>query len=299
MIKPIKQSELRNTIMTALGVGSRQAAAAAVTVSETVRLSQRRLQVLVAEDSAVNQRLAARLLERRGHTVVVANSGAQALAALESQRFDVVLMDVQMPEMDGLEATAMIRAQEQTTGAHLPIIAMTARVMQGDRERCLEVGMDDYVAKPIQAEVLFETIERLLPDIAHTVSEPPPAASVAALFDQAATLRRVDGDRELLCELVGLFDEACTDLLEAIRSAIQKQDAMWLRQSAHTLKGEAGNFGARATVQAALRLETMGRDENLTDAAAAYADLGNALAQLRPALLAFGAGEEPEVKGAS
>jgi len=121
-----------------------------------------KLRILLAEDNPVNQRLALRLLEKRGHTVTVAATGRAALVALEQQQFDLVLMDVQMPEMDGIEATMTIRRQEQATGAHLPIIAMTAHVMKGDQERCLEAGMDGYVSKPIQAQGLFTTIEAVL-----------------------------------------------------------------------------------------------------------------------------------------
>jgi two-component system, sensor histidine kinase and response regulator len=125
--------------------------------------SQRRLRILVAEDSPVNQKVVIRLLEKWGHTVVVVHNGREALAALDGQRFDVVLMDIQMPEMDGYEATAARRVQEETTGTHVPIIAMTAHAMQGDRERCLEAGMDGYVAKPIRAKELFEALESLTP----------------------------------------------------------------------------------------------------------------------------------------
>jgi signal transduction histidine kinase/DNA-binding response OmpR family regulator len=295
MTKPIKQSELQNTIMKSLGVVSQRQEPADTAAPETVTIaSQRRLQVLVAEDSVVNQMLAIRLLERRGHQVVVANTGRQVLEALNTQSFDVVLMDVQMPEMDGLKTTASIREQEQTTGRHLPIIAMTAHVMPGDRERCLEAGMDDYIAKPIQAELLFATLARLLPDVASTTpaASPPDDVPVTALFDQAATLRRIDGDRELLQEIVPLFQEACAEMLDDIDHALEKQDAVRLRQSAHTLKGEASNFGATATVAAATQLEMMGRDEDFTRAHAAYADLENALARLIPALIAFAKEEE-------
>ena len=296
LTKPIKQSELQNTILSALGVASPQQERAAIAAPATPpNASQRHLHILVAEDSVVNQTLAARLLERCGHTVVVVSSGAQALAALEAQCFDVVLIDVQMPEMDGLEATASIRAQEQSTGDHIPIIAMTAHVMQGDRERCLEAGMDDYVAKPIQAEALFAAIERLLPDAIPALSKasPPGEAPASALFDQAATWRRLNGDRDLLREVVDLFCQTCTELSEAIDRAIEKQDAVRLRQLAHTLKGEASNFGAATTVAAAWQLEMMGRDENLAHAHAAYTDLQIALERLMPALIAFGAAEEP------
>ncbi|MBC8873876.1 MAG: response regulator, partial [Planctomycetes bacterium] len=116
------------------------------------------LRVLMAEDSLVNQKLAIGILERRGHTVVVANDGREALAALTTQRFDIVLMDVQMPQLDGIEATAAIRAMEKETGTHLPIVAMTAHAMKGDRERCLAAGMDAYVAKPVRARELLQAI---------------------------------------------------------------------------------------------------------------------------------------------
>jgi len=121
------------------------------------------LHVLLAEDNAVNRKVAVRLLEKRGHTVVAVEDGRQALRALDGERFDVALMDVQMPEMDGFEATAAVRARERVEGGHLPIVALTAYAMKGDRERCLEAGMDAYVAKPVNADELFATLERLVP----------------------------------------------------------------------------------------------------------------------------------------
>ena len=127
-----------------------------------LRENRAALTILVAEDNLVNQTLARRLLEKRGHTVIVAETGKAAVAAVEKQTFDLVLMDVQMPEMDGLEATAAIRQREKTTGKHLPIIAMTANAMIGDKEHCLQIGMDGYVAKPLSVKDLFEAIETLL-----------------------------------------------------------------------------------------------------------------------------------------
>jgi len=121
------------------------------------------LHVLLAEDNAVNRKVAVRLLEKRGHTVVAVEDGRQALRALDGERFDIALMDVQMPEMDGFEATAAVRARERVEGGHLPIVALTAYAMKGDRERCLEAGMDAYVAKPVNADELFATLERLVP----------------------------------------------------------------------------------------------------------------------------------------
>ena len=162
LTKPIRQSELFEAMLLALG-SVKPAASRAVVRPEAPAPPSRHLHVLLAEDNAVNQRLAVRLLEKRGHTVTVANNGREALAALvEKAVFDLVLMDVQMPEMDGFEATAEIRRRERASGAHIPIIAMTAHAMQGDRERCLEAGMDAYISKPINAQHLFEVIDDLV-----------------------------------------------------------------------------------------------------------------------------------------
>jgi CheY-like chemotaxis protein len=141
------------------------------------------LRILLAEDSLVNQKLAAGLLEKLGHTVVVANHGREAIAAWESDDFDLVLMDVQMPEMDGFEATAAIRAKESRTGSHVPIIAMTAHALKGDRERCLKAGMDDYVAKPIRAQQLFDTIETVVAGSGTPKSPPDQRPSEGEIAD--------------------------------------------------------------------------------------------------------------------
>ena len=246
----------------------------------------------MAEDSPVNQKLVVRLLEQWGHTVVVAHDGREALAALDEQRFDAVLMDIQMPEMDGFEATAAIRAQEETTGPHVPIIAMTAHAMKGDRERCLEAGMDGYVTKPIRAQELFEAIERLTLAVADAGTDAPAVEPAAVAFDKDAAWRCVDGDMGLLQELAGAFFQAeYPQLLAEIRSAIAKNEALRLRRAAHTLKGEVGNFGATAAYDAALQLETMGREEDLTHAAEACAMLEEAIARLHSALIALGKDE--------
>ena len=164
LTKPVKQSELFDAILIALGVAAAEEESLE-TPGTLAAAAPRRLpplRILLAEDSLVGQKLAVGLLERQGHTVVVANHGREALAALESQPFDLVLMDVQMPEMDGLDATVAIRAREKQTGRHVPIIAMTAHAMKGDRQRCLQAGMDEYLAKPIRSKRLFETIGAVL-----------------------------------------------------------------------------------------------------------------------------------------
>ena len=160
-MKPVKQSELFDAIGMSLGLASLAAGAeASVLRQPSVELPP--LRILLAEDSLVNQKLALGLLGKHGHSVVVANNGKEAVVALASGEYDVVLMDVEMPEMDGLEATAVVRTGERQTGKHVPIIAMTAHAMKGDRERCLEAGMDDYVSKPIRAQQLFAVLKSVL-----------------------------------------------------------------------------------------------------------------------------------------
>jgi two-component system sensor histidine kinase/response regulator len=161
LLKPIKQSELFDSIGAVLGITSAEDEVEGGTLEFSVA-PNRQLRVLVAEDSLVNQKLAVGLLEKYGHTAVVAGDGQQAIEAIESAAYDVVLMDVQMPELDGFEATRAIREKEKQTGRHMPIIAMTAHAMKGDRERCLEAGMDAYIAKPVRAADLFNTMESVL-----------------------------------------------------------------------------------------------------------------------------------------
>ena len=165
LTKPIGQSQLLGAIYSVLGAPVSESPQPRLVTRHSLREEQRGLRILLAEDNMVNQKLAARLIERRGHTAVAVGTGREALEALEKQRFDLVLMDVQMPEMDGFEATAAIREKEIATGSHLPIIAMTAHAMKGDRERCLAAGMDNYVSKPIQPGELFKAIEGLIPKL--------------------------------------------------------------------------------------------------------------------------------------
>jgi PAS domain S-box-containing protein len=165
LVKPIRAAELRDAIVTALGSPAQTTAVLgpARDAAPDAARTGRSLRILLAEDNPVNQRLALRLLEKRGHVVRVAGNGREAVCAAAADEFDVVLMDVQMPEMDGCEAAAAIRAAERPGGPHVPIVAMTAHAMKGDRERCLAAGMDDYLAKPIQAADLFAAIDRLVP----------------------------------------------------------------------------------------------------------------------------------------
>ena len=202
LIKPINPKALLNAIRAALGAGAIEALEPPRSIARPPVAPVTLLRVLIAEDSTVNQMLAVRLLEKRGHIAVIADNGLKALAALEREEFDLVLMDVQMPEMNGFEATAAIRKKEQTTGGHIPIVAMTAHAMKGDEDRCLSAGMDGYVSKPITPDELFLAISKVVRDGA----KPQPDH---ALFDRSAILVRVDGDTKRLVELVDVFLDTC------------------------------------------------------------------------------------------
>jgi signal transduction histidine kinase/CheY-like chemotaxis protein len=278
LTKPVRQSTLLDSIMTVLGPTATTEAPAPDRA--VWGRSPRRLRVLLAEDNPVNQKLAVRLLEKRGHHVAVVGTGRAALDALDRERFDAVLMDVQMPEMDGFETTAAIRDREKTTGGRLPVIAMTAHAMKGDRENCLKAGMDGYVSKPLRPEDLFAALEGSVPEAAHE----PAAEPAAAVFDRAAALKRVGGDVGLLNELAGVCVEEAPGLMERIRAAIAEKDGPKLRFAAHALKGSIGVFSADAAHEAAWRMEQVGRDQNWTDADAAWAALEAAVGQLLPAL---------------
>jgi two-component system, sensor histidine kinase and response regulator len=199
-----------------------------------------------------------------GHTAVLAQNGKDALALAAAEKFDLVFMDVQMPEMDGLAATGAIRESEKASGAHLPIFAMTAHAMKGDRERCLEAGMDGYITKPVR----FSDIEETLAGLASapvTVAKPKPAQE-ATFWNKAEALGRIGGDEELLQELCQIFLEESPKLLQKLRQALASGDADGVMRAAHSLKGESSYLGAGGTSQAARQLEEMGRSKDLSGA---------------------------------
>jgi two-component system sensor histidine kinase/response regulator len=170
LTKPVGQAELLEAVLAALGTMPTREASPVLVTRHYLREKGGKLRILLAEDNKVNQLLAVRLLEKRGHKVTVTANGKEALAALERDSFDLVFMDVQMPEMDGLEATAAIRKKEIASENHLPVIAMTAHAMVGDRERCLEAGMDDYITKPIRLDELDNLLQRFSPAISNSLA---------------------------------------------------------------------------------------------------------------------------------
>jgi PAS domain S-box-containing protein len=248
--------------------------------------------ILLVEDNPVNQRVAHEILARRGHRVRIAGNGREALDVLAAWTPHLVLMDVQMPGMNGLEATTAIRAAERDRGGHLPIVAMTAHAMEGDRDRCLSAGMDAYLTKPVSAALLLEMVDRMVnSQMAESRGEAPDPPQVSGMdgevIDRAAALERVDGDTELLGEIAQLFLDDADALTAEIRQAVHEADAPRIMRSAHRLKGSVATLAARGATDAALRLENMGRSGELAGATAALASLEAEMARLQPALRAL------------
>lgn len=290
LIKPVKQSDLRETILRVLDAQGEPDYVSDRSPAQGTE-PRRSRRILLAEDGLVNQQVARELLESRGHQVVVANNGREALATLESGSFDLVLMDVQMPEMDGFEATAAIRQKEQTTGQHIPIVAMTAHAMKGDRERCLKAGMDAYLSKPIQSKALFETVEGIAvaarPDQEELINTAPTVSTTESVMDWVAAVDRIGGREDLLKQMAGLFFKEADKLLPALREAIVQRDLVKVRRTAHSIKGSASCFAAPSAVSAAVRLEFMGRDNELDGADEALAVLEHEVERLKHALTSF------------
>ena len=284
--KPVQHSDLLDALVTVFGVSTRKSPS----VARPSRARTRALRVLVAEDNLVNRKLVTRLLQKRGHRIIAVENGRAAVAALTSpgaKRFDVVLMDVQMPEMNGLEATAAIRQREAAAGGHVPIVALTAHALQGDRERCLAAGMDSYLVKPIDVEEMIATVEACAEG-----GGLPPAETAAILaagqlpvFDQDAALKHSGGDRRLLREVVGFFRADYPGSLRQIGSAIKSHDAEQLRLSAHALKGALATVGSPAGRQAAFTLEQMGRAGTVAGAPEAFTALREAIVSLEGAFV--------------
>ena len=295
LTKPISQSDLLDAVAASLDMAQAAVNEKSVVTRRSLAESHRSLRVLLAEDNLVNQKLAARILEKQGHTVAVAGNGREAIEALDDGTFDLVLMDVQMPEMDGLVATAVIRRREAGTGRHIPIIAMTAHAMTGDRERCLEAGMDGYVSKPIDPKKLFEAMDELAGQerlatcgVDQAVGQAIGCQGMGAVRDHpfclAEALERTGEDAQLLREMAELFIEDTPTLLAVMEQALADEDAEGVACAAHTLKGSVSNFAAKEATLAALNVETAGREGDLAEAAKAFEVLKEHTARLASAL---------------
>ncbi len=321
LTKPIKQSELLDTIMLTLGQPLEENFS--VVTRHTVQEARIRLNILLAEDNLVNQMLATKLLETRGYQVTLAVNGREAVAVFEKNDFDLILMDIQMPEMDGFEATAHIRKWEQRATSNqqpatspqslnssipqsqnlgqplprTPIVAMTAHAMKGDREKCLAAGMDDYVSKPINPNRLFAVIEKQTRQAVNKKRRQPASISKASAplspktFDLSKTMETVLGDKELFREITGVFLEELPGYMDGIKAGIATNDDRALEHAAHGLKGSVGNFGARAVYEAAHRLEKLGIAGKMEMAADAFLKLETEIRALTAELEIFRRGE--------
>jgi two-component system sensor histidine kinase/response regulator len=289
--KPVMASHLLETIQAL--IGSTGAGGTWLDSHSVHGDGSRPLRVLVAEDNAVNRRVITRILERAGHQAVAVENGRLALAAVAQQRpdaaFDLVLMDVQMPEMDGLEAARTLRGAEASTGAHLPIIALTAQAMKGDRERCLEAGMDGYVTKPIDRDQLFATIEEVMSGQQRTAAVPTahptddsPAQPTA--FDRDELLGRIDGDRQLLVELVQVFRDSMPAMLAELAAAVAAADAERVHRAGHSLKGTLLNMSAGPAAALVRELDDAARMGDLGQAPDRLVRLRQELQRLDEAL---------------
>jgi two-component system, sensor histidine kinase and response regulator len=260
LLKPVRQSELREAIARVLSLKEQAGIVPMITqysLHES-RGSTRSLDILLAEDNAVNQKLAIRLLEKRGHHVTLAANGREALAALEKKLYDLVLMDVQMPEMDGLEATIQLREREEGLGRRQAVVAMTALVMKGDRERCLEAGMDGYLSKPIRPQELDDLLDIYIARDRELPSVLKPSTSLENPICTEELLERIDGDRVFLSELLDLLRLDYPEQLRTAQTAIAKGDPAALQRVGHALKGALGNLSAPIASRIAGELELMG-----------------------------------------
>ncbi|WP_397568847.1 response regulator [Schlesneria sp. T3-172] len=270
LVKPIKQSELLDAILVAVG-GQSPLSGAQETPASSARKSGAPKSILLAEDSLINQKLAIGLLEKWGHRVTVANDGREAVELSQRGAFDLVLMDVQMPELDGLDATREIRRRELLTGEHIPIVAMTAHAMKGDRELCLESGMDDYLMKPIRAEQLFQVLERIG---AGQVLVGAAASNTTASdrIDWDLARRAVNHDEDLLRQVVEAFLEEGPHLLQTMRSSSSEGEWKQFQRAAHTLKSGLRMFGINSLADEVERLELAAKTGELTSASGTRMD---------------------------
>ncbi len=316
LMKPVAQSDLFNAVCAALARRDQLPEPPRPEKPAPAYVPRRPLRVLLAEDNPINQTLARRILEKAGHEVLVAQNGREVLEILKAHPCDAVLMDVQMPELDGLEATRAIRREEQQQDPprHLPIIAMTAHAMVGDRQRCLDAGMDGYIAKPLHAQDLLMALDEAtrppdesLPEVpappaplAESPGENPPALAAppeggpgaeghgAEVFDPQAALAHAGGDAELLKEMAREFLRLAPQQFGELRRLLEQGNIAAARRVAHVLKGEVGNFSAKEATEAIVRLEAaLDMPEGIAQTEPALGAVEAAWQRLRPVLEDF------------
>ncbi len=280
LAKPIRPSDLLDAVIQSLSIDTHpyESLGPDNTIGQSFPL--RSLNILVAEDTPFNQKYIRRLLDSWGCRMTLVDTGRRAMDALADHSYDLVLMDVQMPEMDGLTATAQIREKEKENGVHVPIIAMTAHAMKGDRERCLNAGMDDYVSKPISSTTLMDAIYRVVPvprDAPENTPDPAPPEPVIHEDQRNALLEAFNGDVTFFKDVAGMFISDYPPMIDTVKQAIEDGDKELLSRTAHAIKGMARNFQADAAADAALQLEQAAAEERFDTAADLSRQLAAAL----------------------
>jgi CheY-like chemotaxis protein/anti-sigma regulatory factor (Ser/Thr protein kinase) len=293
LLKPVRQQLLFDAVVAVLGREKEQGPGL-ITRHTLAEQKKPGLRILLAEDHPINRKLAVVLLQKAGYSVDAVENGIQALENVQTGSYSAILMDVQMPEMDGLEATQRIRALEGSSGRHIPIIAMTAHAMVGDRERCLEAGMDDYVTKPLEPRVLFSALDRwtkgreAVREMPFSAEQPSSQTSLATApagqgpaltetlpVDMESALPRFGGDRGFMMEMLRDYRGMLRERLAEIQRALQSRDAEQLARLAHSLKGVSLNFSANPLADIAFHLEENCKRENLTDVPVLVTQLEN------------------------
>jgi len=304
LIKPVKQFLLLDTMTTILNDSNKSVEPSFKNIITRHEISERKVHnthILLVEDNPVNQKTAKIMLNKAGYTVDVAENGLIAVEAVEKNTYDVILMDIQMPEMDGYEATRTIREKEGEN-RHSTIIAMTAHSMQGDREKCLEAGMDDYLSKPINPQQMFDTIKKWVKsklddssvneevsenDNIGKAQETPKAASLkeddpaGSPVDMKAAMTRFGDDREFFKDMVQEFLNYVPEQMEMLEEALQSKDVSAVQKNAHSIKGAAGNLSVQKIFSLALSLENNGRDSDCLEAPPVLEDLKTEILHLK------------------
>jgi CheY-like chemotaxis protein/HPt (histidine-containing phosphotransfer) domain-containing protein len=286
LTKPVKKSQLYDSLIELVEEKGVESAIKKPVEQRPVPQVEGEGRILVAEDNAVNQKVALRILEKMGYRADAVANGLEAIDVLAEIPYDLVLMDVQMPEMDGYNAARIIRDPSSQVRDHdVPVVAMTAHAMKGDREKCLEAGMDDYVPKPVQPQELARVIEEWL--ATEKTPEPQPEAAAqddGKVFDRPNLVERLDGDEEIIGEVIGIFLEDAPRRLQVLEDALQESDAALAQREAHTLKGAASNLSAPSLQEAARRVEQAAEAGDLSDATDHLAPLREAFEELKPVL---------------
>src|SRR5688572_13064946 len=285
LVKPVKQSELLDAIVTAFAAPATAGRRRRATPARRSKRAARALRVLVAEDNPTNQTLVSALLDQQGHHVTIVNNGRLAVERLAQEPFDLILMDVQMPEMSGLEATAAIREAERRTGGHIPIVALTARAMTGDREQCLAAGMDAYVPKPLRADELFAAIDAIAGSPAPgapspAVPAPSPDQKTAGSVDRAALLAGFGGRGDLVKQVIDVFLTDAPVMLGRLNEAVRASNAVEVAAAAHAIGGSAGLFSQGEVYADARTLEQRARSGDISVASRACQDIERSVSRL-------------------